>query len=282
MLETKVVSIYQTPDWKARGFVYIGRAGRGEDGYFSNPIRLAPGAARGSTLAEFEEYARRRVSTDQTYRERVRGLYGETLACFCAQPGPCHGHVLAKLAAELNGAKEPPYLPYAGVGSRNIPEAVFGELYDYGKALAKRGFTLRSGSADGSDTAFERGARDGGGRMEIFRAEDAVGDAAAMALVEKHHPAPQALYGRVRLLMARNSYQILGRGLDSPALFVLCWTPDGAEVVTRRETGGTGQAIRLAVAHGIPVFNFQRPDALVRFKTHLKQLREAGVWEPAA
>jgi hypothetical protein len=41
---------------------------------------------------------------------------------------------------------------------------------------------------------------------------------------------------------------------------VLCWTPDGAIDKTGKKTGGTGQAIRLAVAHGVPVYNLARPD----------------------
>lgn len=47
--------------------------------------------------------------------------------------------------------------------------------------------------------------------------------------------------------------------LNEPAAFVLCWTPDGAERETTRDTGGTGQAIRIAVASGVPVVNMARP-----------------------
>ena len=36
---------------------------------------------------------------------------------------------------------------------------------------------------------------------------------------------------------------------------MLCWTPDGAETETGYNTGGTGQAIRLAIQQGIPVIN---------------------------
>lgn len=48
--------------------------------------------------------------------------------------------------------------------------------------------------------------------------------------------------------MARNSYQILGPDLRTPADFVVCWTPDGSETEDQRTplTGRTGQAIALA------------------------------------
>ena len=58
-------------------------------------------------------------------------------------------------------------------------------------------------------------------------------------------------------LQARNSHQVLGDSLRDPVAFVVCWTTDGAETLkeTGRHTGGTGQAIRLADACNIPVFN---------------------------
>lgn len=91
------------------GYVYIGRAGHGQDGYFGNPIRVGEHCpvckdvhfAGGGTLPCFELYARKRLQSDLDYRERVKDLYGKVLGCFC-KPRPCHGDVLEKLAEELN------------------------------------------------------------------------------------------------------------------------------------------------------------------------------------
>lgn len=33
-------------------------------------------------------------------RKNVHELRGKTLACWCPQPGPCHAHVLAEMAAD--------------------------------------------------------------------------------------------------------------------------------------------------------------------------------------
>ena len=50
-------------------------------------------------------------------------------------------------------------------------------------------------------------------------------------------------------------YQILGMGCKSPSAMVVCWTPDGSTGITTARTGGTGQALRIAFAHGVPIFN---------------------------
>ncbi len=41
------------------------------------------------------------------FRASIKALHGKTLACWCA-PKPCHGDVLAKIAAELNDPTLPP------------------------------------------------------------------------------------------------------------------------------------------------------------------------------
>lgn len=76
---------------------YVGRAGRGFDGYFGNPFTLRPGDDRGATIERFREYAQDRMFRDPEYRERVRALHGRRLFCFCA-PQACHGEVLLELA----------------------------------------------------------------------------------------------------------------------------------------------------------------------------------------
>lgn len=82
--------------------VYIGRAGRGHDGYFGNPVRRGIRCsicgdvheAAAATIPCFIEYFQSRLASDPTYRARVLGLQGKRLGCFCA-PARCHGHVIA-------------------------------------------------------------------------------------------------------------------------------------------------------------------------------------------
>ena len=60
-------------------------------------------------------------------------------------------------------------------------------------------------------------------------------------------------------LMARNGYQVLGKDLNTPVDFIICYTPKG-EIV-----GGTGQALRIAKDYGIKVINLGN-------KEHLKTI----------
>lgn len=83
--------------------VYIGRAGRGEDGYFGNPIRIGGVCPRcgdahpdaGSTLPCYTAYFNERMIADSVFYRRVCELKGKRLGCFC-KPGPCHGDVIVE------------------------------------------------------------------------------------------------------------------------------------------------------------------------------------------
>ena len=93
--------------------IYVGRPGKGEPGYFGNPIRRGDvcricrtvHTGRGSTLGCFEVWARQRLQVGGGKRGRVKALHGQTLLCFCV-PKPCHGQILAALAEELNPQPE--------------------------------------------------------------------------------------------------------------------------------------------------------------------------------
>lgn len=136
--------------------------------------------------------------------------------------------------------------------------------------------TLRSGGAPGADTAFETGVAKAKGYMDIYlpwkgfnkNASPLYGVcAAALEMASRVHPAWNALVkdgsypSAGQKLHARNCYQVLGKDLNRPSLFVVCWTPDGAETSASRQrtTGGTGTAIALGDRNGVPVFNLQKP-----------------------
>lgn len=132
---------------------------------------------------------------------------------------------------------------YAGIGSRDITEGESQSLTFVAERLAKLGYALRSGGADGADTAFFKGA----GPCQILRPKHAT--EAAIELASQHHPAWDHCTPYVRKLMGRNAQIVLGPDLDSPVAFVACWTraPPGR--------GGTRFGMRLAQANHIPVFN---------------------------
>ncbi len=147
---------------------------------------------------------------------------------------------------------------YAGVGARTTPGPVLDQMVRLGEALARSGFVLRSGAAPGADTAFEEGCDLASGAKEIYLPWKGFNGSKSRleqpspysyVLASHYHPNFNRLSDAAKKLMARNSHQILGADLLTPADFVLCYTENGSLV------GGTAQAIRMAHAYGIQVIN---------------------------
>ena len=198
---------------------------------------------------------------------------------------------------------------YAGVGSRSCPEDVCRLFANFAYVLAKEGWRLRSGAAEGADSAFEQGvdhylrrakeeeapaareakaiflpwdgfeAKSGSPRtFEKAGACRAPPDARKIAA--RYHPAWNRLSEGARKLHTRNVGQVLGADGQSPASFLVCWTPDGCaspEEISEA-TGGTGQALRIAADWGVPVFNAKRPGHRRRLEkkvAHFKKKRSA-------
>lgn len=164
---------------------------------------------------------------------------------------------------------------YAGIGSRRTPEHILELMEECGRRLAAGGWTLRSGGADGADTAFANGAA--GRCTELYLPWGRYNDhqvarlyspaTAAYDLAAKHHPAWGKLSQQVRTLHARNAHIVLGPRLDDPVRMVICWTPDGSLDGRGADSGGTGEALRIAageVPGAIPVFNLARDDHAAR------------------
>jgi len=89
-MKTEVVNIHRT-----HCEVYIGRAGKGQSGYFGNPFQLGSEEVRGATIARYREYFLERIDTDPEFKRRVLSLRGKRLGCFC-HPLPCHGDVIVE------------------------------------------------------------------------------------------------------------------------------------------------------------------------------------------
>lgn len=148
---------------------------------------------------------------------------------------------------------------YAGIGSRETPEDVLKIFRDIGELMdTKYDFILRSGHADGADMAFEQGCDRVYGGKEIYlpwvgfngsNSSLVVKNIEAFDIAQKYHPYWHNLKEGARKLQARNSHQVLGLDLETPSSFILCWTKNG------KGSGGTGQAIRIAKAYSIPVFD---------------------------
>ena len=150
---------------------------------------------------------------------------------------------------------------YAGIGSRKTPPKIIEKFKDLAEQLAKLGYCLRSGGAEGADTAFELGCDRVEGKKQIFLPwKGFVNNQSpffepppeAFKIAEKFHPGWKGLGQGAKRLHARNSQQVLGPELNDPVDFVVCYTSE--------HKGGTLQALRVAYCHRIPVFNFIKGD----------------------
>ena len=144
-MSTTVVNLY-----KEKYDVYIGRAGKGQDGTFGNPFNSSN---RDENIARFEDYFYQRLKTDREFRYKVHQLKDKRLGCFC-KPQSCHGDVIARY---LNNISIRP-INLGVVGSRTFSD------YDYLSNILQW-YDIKSiisGGAKGADKlaaryAIERG-----------------------------------------------------------------------------------------------------------------------------
>lgn len=170
---------------------------------------------------------------------------------------------------------------YAGIGARDCPEGILDLLEKTAKWLSERGHILRTGGANGCDTAFEKGCDAANGIKEIYipwkgyngsKSNLVVSNPRAFEIAKQYHPCYERLTQGVKKLHARNSHQMLGMNLDNPSAFVICYTKEG------KRGGGTGQALRVAIDYDIPIFDFGiSTDINVLRKELMSFMKEVGV-----
>lgn len=162
---------------------------------------------------------------------------------------------------------------YAGIGSRSISNEMYELFAKIGEALEAKKFTLRSGGADGSDSAWESKVKNlkeiylpwknfNGNKSPLYNIPDK-----AFEMAEKYYNKDWAqIKDPVKRLMARNCMQVLGQDLNAPANFIACYTENGLGY------GGTGQALRIARDYGIKIFDFGLETTLKEFREFYKTL----------
>ena len=139
---------------------------------------------------------------------------------------------------------------YAGIGARNTPDPILSKMENFAKALNDLGYHLRSGGAKGADSAFERATPYT--CREIFTEKDATPE--SIQLTKYYHPNWKACNELMKRFHGRNLMIILGKNLRTPVDFVVCYTWNG------KESGGTGQALRIAYGNKITIYNLFHED----------------------
>jgi len=140
---------------------------------------------------------------------------------------------------------------------------------------------MRSGAAPGCDTvaeiAADKAINEGHGSKEIYLPWKGFNDNNSPfytythlheEIAFKYHP---NLYGQkdsTIKLMTRNSAQVLGQDCKTRTAFVACYCP----VKNGVEIGGTSQAIRVAKAYSIPIYNIFYPEQYMNLKEVIENL----------
>lgn len=166
---------------------------------------------------------------------------------------------------------------YAGIGPRKTPADIFNVMVELARLLCARGWTLRTGGADGADTAFLNGCLLWEPRCELYLPEPGHnGHQVGTAFLERPMPSAYAIAAKynqpwwdrhtepVKALHARNAHVILGKHLIDPVRMVVTWTTDGRTDGQGR--GGTQAALRICAgeAPDALVFNLARPEHMER------------------
>lgn len=176
---------------------------------------------------------------------------------------------------------------YAGIGNREIPDEYTGVIKKIAEHLRKKGYILRSGGSQGSDSLFESQAGDRkeiiipnnwfNGRSEsenvfVFNEEnDFYWE--YFKIAQECHPIFCNLKPYVKRLIVRNIAQIMGFSEKKYVDFVVCYTNDGAETTKEctENTGGTAVGIKCACLLEIPVFNIKNASSVERLREFLKK-----------
>jgi hypothetical protein len=144
---------------------------------------------------------------------------------------------------------------YTGVGSRVTPARELALMTEFARLMAARGWTLRTGGADGADRAFMNGMLLWWpAPYELYLPWPDFNAQAPPTLTEPTQRALQIaeellpwwgqLSDATRRLMGRNVHQVLGADCETPSRMLVCWTPYPTTDEARH--GGTGMALRVA------------------------------------
>lgn len=154
---------------------------------------------------------------------------------------------------------------YTLIGSRETPDDMLTLMTKTAKVLSEQGWIGRSG---GADKCLEKGCCDTT-LMEVYLPWNGFSNLysktgiidtpklpcypEAQELAQDLHPNWEACKRGAKALHTRNCMQVLGKDLNTPSKFVLCWgLPLGEDGNVK---GGTGQACRLAIQNNVPIMN---------------------------
>lgn len=185
------------------------------------------------------------------------------------------------------------------MGSREAPEHILKFIEQVAYWLAGRGYTGRSGSAAGADSAFEQGFNsyeivNGVSDHVSFEAylpwkgfsdirEDSTHIVTpnlpnyneAVEIASTIHPTWNRLGRGAKALHTRNVYQVLGLDLNTSSCVLFCYAQPtrNKQGVVSGVKGGTNTAVQLAMKHNIPIYNFYLQEDIDKVKIMMEKYK---------
>ena len=180
--------------------------------------------------------------------------------------------------------QEPPkdfvlYKPYVITSNKETPSSILEDIRQLVKKLDGLGYVARTDGMDGVDVEVQKITEN----IELYlpwkgfnnkESKLYYNDTTTMQAAKTYHPTFDNLKPAVQAFLGKNARMVLGNKLNSNALFLLCWSEDGAElkkdVVAR--TGNIGHTILIANSIGIPVFNLGKEGTKERIHNYLSMI----------
>lgn len=168
------------------------------------------------------------------------------------------------------------YKPYAVMSNDQIPEHALRQIQHAVERLNNKGFTARTNCSKGAAMAIEQIATS----KELILPwsgfegrETKMGwtTGTALATTGRYHQSWDGLSDAVKKIIASGVRLIAGDKMNSPALFLICWSQDGANHGTQVNKGTGNLSIPLSVASDllIPIFNLGKEGDYERLMRHI-------------
>lgn len=169
---------------------------------------------------------------------------------------------------------------YTMIGSRSTPDDIQELLKQIATKLESKGYTVRSGGADGADSCCNHVTNKEiyipwNGFNNYYKSQQGVivySDLGQEDECDDYYKVHHQWWNNIKKdsvkhLHRRNIHQVLGKDLDSPSKFVICYAEPDTKRGKGHVKGGTGTAVSLALSGGVRVYNLY-------YKNHVEYLTE--------
>lgn len=177
------------------------------------------------------------------------------------------------------------YRPAAILCNRDAPPHVVEQMIEVAKKIEATGRQVRLTGLDGPEENIEKSLR----APELYLPWDGFNDKKSkfsyvsdnmLEIIGRFHGNWAGLKPGLQKIISSSARCVLGKNVQSVAVFMVCWSADGAESYREKtqQTGNLSVPLRIATEVGIPVFNLGKQGSLDRLNVYLNQhVSEVGL-----